>query len=204
MPTMTAEQVAGIVELIGPPIPSTTAQWVAKARQESSFNTDAVNGVHIGLWQIDYTLHAGKAGTSKNKDTFRQQLFSGAVNFKVAKVLFGESGWKPWNASGGAPVPTDADKKAGENPDDVLEGHEVFENPLNSLEDIFGGIAETIWDAGKWITDRHNWGRIAFVGIGGVVLITALGVIAKPAVTNTIGDFKNGTTTAPPTGGTGT
>lgn len=194
-----------MVELFGgPPFPSVTAQWITKARQESSLNSDAVNGVHIGLYQIDYTLHAGRAGTSKNKDKFRQQLFTPTTNYLVAKDLFLEDGWRPWADSGGPPVPTAADKKAAESPSPILEGHEIIENPLNTVEDVLKSIAQTVWDAGKWITDRHNVGRIGFVGIGAVVIVTAIAVIAKPAVTDTIGDIKQGTVPVPSGKGTGT
>jgi len=207
MVALTANQVASVVRQVGPPLGSTVAEWVAKARQENAgFDTEIENGVHVGLWQIDYELHAGKAGTSKDPQTARGQLKNPWYNMNVAKELFNESGWRPWNASGGKPSPTAEDRAAADNPDSLITGQpDILDKaaaPFADVVDALSAIVEVIGDGAGWVSDRKNWGRIVFVGIGAVVIVTALGVIAKPVVSDTMADLK-GNTRQPPATSTG-
>jgi hypothetical protein len=192
---LTPTQVGNIVKSLGPPGGTTAAEWVAKSRQESSHNTEATNGSHIGLYQINYKLHAGKGGLSSNQAEARTQLFDPFRNFAAAKAVYAEAGgWGPWNASGGRPTPNDRDT-AGANEatggnnvglDDIpglLDA--VVSDPLEWLEAIAAPIkdfVEVVIAGGKWIVNPDNWIRIGLVIAGiGVVAIGGT-ALAKPVI----------------------
>lgn len=196
MTILTAEQVAGVVLTIGPPAGTTVAQWVAKARQESGFNTDAVSvtGCCVGLWQINVDAHMSKIG-AVNRDDAVSQMKSPLRNWYVAKLVYAADGWRPWTASGGKPVPSSADLAAAQNPDSTLAksgGGDPGEakpgfgalDPIQALSNALGAIVDPILAAGKWLGDPGNWVRVAQVTAGiGLALIAAT-LFAKPVVTD--------------------
>jgi len=115
--TMTATQVAALVE--DPPTGSTTAEWVAKSRTESSHRPDCEHtpGDAVGLFGIRST-HWRTSGIATSEATYREMLKSPGVNVREAFRLFrddrnrGGNGWRPWAASGGRPTPNAEDRAA--------------------------------------------------------------------------------------------
>lgn len=204
---MKAEEVAAVVIVEGPPSGTTAAEWVAKARQESGFDpaTEGPKSTyrHIGLWQIEETHGKAVLGTEpKSRDAFIEWLKDPKNNFKAAKVLYKNSGWKPWNPSGGKPVPTAADKKAVTDATSVITNigaGNALGDAADTVSDVVGGVADAITSvpealgklvgflqsAYEWMSDRQNIGRIVMVGIGGIVTIGALVTLAKPAISST-------------------
>lgn len=190
MAKLTAQEVAGVVRAIGAPSGTTVAEWIEKAYQESKFDSeieDFLHSGHWGLFQIS-EQHIGKAGTTSVAD-----LKVPVKNFQVAKVLYGESGWRPWAASGGKPNPRAEFVAAANDPSlgaIPLEGHEPI-GVLDDLENVAGDTAaairtgvQVLTDAGKWLTDTHNIARILYV-TGGIVLgIVAISIVAKPVVSD--------------------
>jgi hypothetical protein len=189
-----AGQVAVVVSAVpwkGPPDGTTVAEWVAKSRQESSHRPGVVNvGAgkrHVGLWQIQET-HAGKAGSPTDRDLFVQWLKNPHNNWEVARVLYEEAGgWRPWAASGGKPTPTEADTKAAE------EGSVTWSNPLDTftqpfetLEDAASALVQYVQSAYEWFSKRENVTRVAIGGIGFLVVVGAIGALAKPTVQGVI------------------
>lgn len=205
--TLTAAQVAGIVAAVegGPPPGTSVAEWVATARNESSFRTAVRNGSYVGLWQIGdfhgplvkrhtgYSLPTDRAG-------FGRWLESPLHNWTAAKAVYAAQGWRAWEASH---RPSPADTAAARSPDHsvatsggaVAQGGEV--GPERGVEaenvlDIFGfatdvpgqlaKIAGVLIDAGQWIADRNNWSRVALVVGGGTVAVAALTTLARPAL----------------------
>lgn len=170
----------------GPPEGTTVAEWVAKSRQESSHRPAVVNvgkgKRHVGLWQIQET-HAGKEGSPDNPDMFVQWLKNPHNNWKIARKLYEDGGWRPWAASGGKPTPTGADTEAAE------EGSVTWKDPLsalsdpfNTLEDAAGAIADAVTSGYEWITQRKNVTRLALGGVGVLVVVAAIAALAKPSV----------------------
>jgi len=202
-----AAKVAAVVIVEGPPSGTTAAEWVAKARQESSFREDVINvGAgkrHVGLFQIQET-HAGTLTESAflNPDQYVKWLKDPKNNFRAAKALYKASKWKPWDPSGGKPTPTAADKKAVTDATDVIKNigaGNALDDALGTVEDIAGGVADVFGSvpealsaflryvraAYDWVSDRGNVGRVLMVGIGSVVTIGALLALAKPAISST-------------------
>jgi hypothetical protein len=204
MTTLTAAQVAGIVNSGGgPPSGSTTAEWVAKARQESSFiveKEDFLHSGHWGLWQISenhFEKYGSQYGTKENFVNVLKN--SPLVQWNVARRLFADSGWAPWRASGGKPTPTATDIAAAGNPDTSVAGSgagdvgeavpqglsNVLGNPIDKIADILQTVLQPITAAAEWIGDPHNWVRVVQV-IGGIALgIVATSIVLRPVIDST-------------------
>lgn len=204
MPTLTAAQVAGVAS--NPPTGSTTAQWVAKARQESGFRTDVedfLSSGHWGLWQISED-HWDKPWNDNvgSKANFVNMLKGANFNWRQAQFLYSEArenggtGWEPWNASGGAPRPSAADNAAAGTPDtsvgagggDAGDLGEAISGlgPLNPLDDVYQAVkagVQTLIDAAKWLGDPGNWVRVLQVGGGIALALVAVTIVLKPAIT---------------------
>lgn len=126
MPVLTARQVAGLAA-VDTPRGTTVAEWVAKARQESTFNTDAVSpsGCCVGLWQVNVRANCDlinecRDGSGDQADKIRSGkmvMKSATRNWYVTKAIYARQGWQAWSASGGRPSPSAADREAAANPD---------------------------------------------------------------------------------------
>lgn len=206
MTILTAEQVAGTVSAGGgPPSGTTVAQWVALARRESGFNDsvqDFLMSGHWGLWQISedhFERYGSQYGTKEN---FVAALKSPLVNWNVAARLYDDSGWSPWRASGGPPIPSRADNDAAANADTAFGasgggdlGGAVPQgvgpalealDPIGSIADVLKSVLDPILAAAKWIGDPHNWTRVIEV-VGGIALgIVAANIVLKPVVDESI------------------
>jgi len=203
---LTDRQVAGIVNSGGgPPSGTTTADWVAKARQENATFTvekeDFLGSGHWGLWQVSEN-HFEKYGSQYGtKENFVGVLKNSAlVQWNVTRRLYADSGWAPWRASGGKPTPTAADRAAAANPDTSYSssgaGDPGVANPIgvsellggNPLGDIAAAIKTvlgTITSLAEWLGDPHNWVRIVQV-VGGVALgLVAANIVLQPMIEGT-------------------
>jgi len=63
---------------------------IAVCTAESGRNPKATNGNAKGLWQIMTTVHADRIGD--------QDIYNPHVNTLIARDLWHERGWKPWEA----------------------------------------------------------------------------------------------------------
>lgn len=155
--------------------------FLALTQGESSGDTRAYNGAigTYGLWQIDASSHRDKfTGPDSN-------LYNPVVNVKTAEKVYKEKGdFSPW-----AVTPSESDinnsaKALGNDlsRDEIAEllsqipGFEVpggavagalgIPNPVEPLQQIAGAVTAAL----GWITDPHNWLRIATF-LGGIVLL---------------------------------
>lgn len=191
MNRLTPQQVAGIVAGSEPP-GTTVPEWIAKARQESGLNADAVNGNAVGLWQVMVTAHMDKIGAVSIEDA-KSQMKSPLRNWYVTRQIYAESGWKPWAASGGKPTPTAADRAAATTPDLSVSKSGGFAGdpgaavPLSvtdigpdSILGVLKNVAELIAKAAAWISEEGNIVRVVQVA-GGVALgLVAVSIVLKP------------------------
>lgn len=159
--------------------------FLALTQGESSGDTTAYNGTigTYGLWQIDASSHRDKF-TGPD-----ERLYNPVVNVKVAEKVYNEAGdFGPW-----AVVPSEDDLKDAEqamgtkfNIIDVLADipgvSGMGGTVIGGIEDAVGNIPNPLdpiqeaWGAVKaalgWITDPHNWLRIAtFLGGMAVLLV---------------------------------
>lgn len=187
-----AVKTAKLVQFVGPPKGTTVAEWVAKAREESSHNPEAIaigKGLrHVGLWQIEET-HGKLTGVVTglmSRDQYVEWLKKPYNNFAAAIKLYEADGWSPWNASGGSPKPTKADEDAVTKAKDESGGlDEIVDDIADVIPgslDPFKDITGVVLGAYRWMANRKNIGRVILGGIGTVVVIGSIIVLAKPLV----------------------
>jgi Lysozyme like domain len=158
----------------------------AVAIAESLRNTDAIGdgGNSFGLWQIHKPSHP--------------ELFSGNpnwrdpnVNARMAKsVRDGPRGWNAWTtyrtglyllwvpAVTGAVRTVETEggaQRIGEAAQGVQETVETLSDPLGGVNDTLKGIV-------AFLREGRNWGRIGMIVVGGILVIVAAGIIARPVV----------------------
>jgi len=162
---------------------------VAHAGAESSFDPNATNNIgagHTGLWQIS-GVHL-----RDHPQWTRAWLKNPANNAVAAYTLFRQSGWQPWLATAGRRLlymktAEDAVRQIGEtNVDPTTIGGAI------DAPDLSGGMLGTAKQAielavkaGNWINDPSNWLRVLYVGLGGILVVSALIVVVLPAVQST-------------------
>lgn len=132
---------------------------VAVAMAESSGNTNAYNGAFgtYGLWQIYKNVHP---------DIWNPNWTDPAVNAKMAYAVWRQQGWKAWSTyTSGAYLRYLSKAKAavgGSSSGDLPQSTPVIDipNPFQPLT-----------DAAKFVTDPHNWMRLGWFVIGGILLV---------------------------------
>ena len=157
---------------------------VAVAYAESTGNTNAVSstGCCHGLWQINVRVHGSTKGWTVEQMRDPQQ------NANAAYTLWKESGWHPWDSSRGGQLlwrlPADNAVSAflATNPKDI--GPNVLGAAADSLVPGRGApdALTAIGNLAQFFTVGRNWARIGEIAIGGILLILALSILAKPIV----------------------
>lgn len=156
---------------------------VAVALAESSGDTDAVSstGCCIGLWQINVRVH---------KQYTVADMRDPAKNASAAFALKQADGWRPWNSSRAGQALTSALAAStvaifmASNP--VRTAADVALGPAADIAgNIAGatGIPQAIEAAnliGKWVSTPANWLRVAYVLVGGALVIGSLIVLSRP------------------------
>lgn len=185
---MSKDTIVTTVSIEGVPSGTTAAQWVALAGCESDFDEKAdvvdTNGRRsIGAWQINL----GPDGTRNGKN--RDELKNPVTNFRVAKQIFSEQGWRAWfNCTNGGKGPTvsAADKRAAdEGPVGPGPGGGIGDivsdavgNPLEGIE----GLTDALGKFFTFITDPNTFKRLGFVLAGIGLVFVGANIIARPVV----------------------
>jgi hypothetical protein len=157
----------------------------AIALAESGGNTDAhhvagppkqrIPEDSRGLWQINVLAHPEFAS---------QNLYDPAVNAKAALAVYKKQGWNAWSTFNGvkyfAYLPLTSAVASTLNvktlPGDT--GKAIVSN-VPGVEEA-KTIAEVSGKVGSFLVNPHNWLRILYVAVGGVILVIALNIFAKP------------------------
>lgn len=155
---------------------------VAVALAESSGRIDATNHdsngtTDYGVWQIN-SVHAA---------LFEQypQWWS-VENADMAHSVFTGSGWNAWTTftSGAYKSHMPDAGAAAQNPSTGNQGTA----PVNtSIGNALKGIAQAVFKSAAWVTDPHNWVRVAMVSVGGALVIGAVLKISEPVTEPVIG-----------------
>lgn len=222
MAVLTAPQIAGIVTAQPPPAGTTVAEWVQVALDESSGRTDAVSptGCCRGLWQINVAKHRDKIPEASVSIANGHAAMSSPLrNWYVARQVYTEAGsWRPWDAvkgakpvvgttarqaaaapdysvarSGGGVDPTNTGGAA--SPEQGVEGESILDlvtSPLDAVMDGLRALLEVVNRVGAWVSDPHNWTRVAYVVGGGLLVVMAGAAVAADtragrAVTGAVG-----------------
>lgn len=201
MAKLTPAQVAGIASQ-GTPRGTTVAEWVQVAKDESSYNTEALSptGCCRGLWQINVRAHRDKIPeASVSIANGHEAMKSPLRNWEVAKAIYIEAGsWRPWSAVRGAkPVVSTEARQAAAKPDfsvansgGAVSGKpEEGVKPISVLDPVeavaksitsgFQAIVDFANRIGSWMSDPHNWTRVGYVVGGGLLVVLAGAAVAS-------------------------
>lgn len=206
MTTLSAAQIAALVSSAGWPS-GERATAVAIALAESGGRTDARGdtalqtatwGPSIGLFQIRSVKAEYGKGTTRDE---RANL-DPATNVRHALSIRNSQGLSAWSVytsqayrlhmpaaqsavgsagGGGGSVVGDlgAAALALGDPLGILTGPAAAASQAAAASRTALGYVDAVT---KWITDPHNWERVAKVVVGGVLLVAGLGIVARPAV----------------------
>lgn len=161
-----------------------TASYIAMA--ESSGNTDATNhyveqGVTYyvdGLWQIS-TIHGlGSRESMKDPMTNARAM----VKLRQDSIASGHDPWRPWESSKfiwGSAVNLQGSGAIGSTGSqavtaDNIPGVSQVVDAASATGDALANIGKGIGKTGAWIGNPHNWLRVAYVILGGGVVIAGL------------------------------
>jgi hypothetical protein len=185
MPTLNRSQVEMYARSAGLPVPL----FVDIAMAESSGRTDVVNGIGcVGLWQINQREHV-KDHPSWSVGWLKDPM----NNARAAATLYRQFGTRPWVSSQAKWGESAADRVK----DVVRAPLDVVTAPVDAALETARGIArvaDAVERAGAWISTPANMVRVAYVAVGGVMVIVAVGQITEPlwrpaadAVTSAVG-----------------
>lgn len=220
--TLTAGQIAGYAKLVGFSGQG-LVDAVAIALAESSGGTAKIGGPNsdgsrdYGLWQINDRAHPDLI-------TADAQWWSPAINAQMAFKVYSAAGnsFKPWstyaNGTGlrylsNLPVAKTAawmpdavgEITPGEGGiithDPVSDAISAMASPIAALANAMKAIAGAVFKATAWTANPKNWGRVAFIGVGGALVIGSMTLIAKPYFMGAAAPVVNAVTDVAPGGG---
>lgn len=183
-------KMSGVLARNGWGSPNSQLNRMARAvvKRESNGDAKAYNTVHcgqdcagpfgegnaVGWFQICDRCHAGKLGSPRTKVEFRKWAEDSDNNAKLARRIHLTSGWGPWSASGGIPVPTDWDPVVVTDKDTLIGGAGEVASAAASP---FIGIAKEAMDLIGALFSADTWFRIGKTALGSVFIIVGVGAL---------------------------
>lgn len=164
---------------------ATVAVAVALAESGGNTNAHATKGEDSrGLWQINVAAHP-QLGSSN--------LYDPAVNAQAAFGIWKTSGWGPWSAHNNGSyllfMPVAAASVAAAIPVIGGAGPQLLNNAGQGAYGAgitaAGSVINSAQVAGSFLSDLENpaiWSRVLKVTVGGLLIIGALYIVARPVV----------------------
>jgi hypothetical protein len=203
MTVLSQSQMMMYASAAGLPNPSL---WAAIGEAESSGRTDAVNSIGcVGIWQINQPVWV-KTYPQWSVDWLKDPMH----NAQAAKVIYNAQGLGAWEAytngaykkyySGSVSTGATATQAGwlqdfekgfsngwnfnfGQEGQDLQQQYD--ESAAGQITNALGGlgqISDRIGAASAWLGNPHNWLRVAYVAIGGLVVLVGIGGILRPVV----------------------
>jgi hypothetical protein len=208
--TLTAAQIAWFAQqagFTGNAVATATAIALAESGGKTAVVSPAnSNGSHdYGLWQINDNAHPDLL-------TADAQWWVAGFNAQMAFKIYTGSGntFNAWSTfkNGAYLVHMPAAQLAATNPESSGTVQAGPNTTYSELAGPLGGIAEGAKALGSfafkmmaWGASPANWSRVAFVAIGGGLVIGALMITARPAVMGAAAPVLNAAATVAPGGG---
>lgn len=165
---------------------------VAVAIAESRLNADAIGdgGNSFGLWQIHKPSHPELFASNPNWS-------DPSVNARMAKAVHAKQGWNAWTmyrngfyyifvSTPGVQTAVKAAETEGAGSAVVGAVGSAVGNVTEPLADV----SNTLRGVVGFLSEGRNWGRIGMVVIGGILIIVAASILARPAVTSAVKEVK--------------
>jgi Transglycosylase SLT domain. len=123
-----------------------------------------------GLWQVN-SVHGFDP----------KDLLEVIDNGKAAHEVWSKQGWEAWTTfKTGAYLLYMSRAKAvtpSVGPGGTVEGHSATESV-----NVLSGLLDFVSAGADWLSNAHNWVRIAQSLVGGVLIITGLAIMSKPVL----------------------
>lgn len=170
-----------------------TAVAVANA-ENRSFDSDAINhnkdgSVDVGIWQIN--------SSNANPDAMKDPQANANEAFRLASSGRGWANWTNYRNRlylvflPGAEAAVLAAQAAHPDLGLAVFGSTPIDkstlvpgvNPSPQPPSIIGemrAFVDALNRIGSWVSNSQNWGRVLYVGIGGVLLVVAIGALTRP------------------------
>lgn len=176
--------------------PRALASAIAIALAESGGNPRAHNprppDDSYGLWQINMLGDLGPSRRAQLGIASNDALYDPATNARAMYVISGGgTNWRPWSTYNGArylvllPVATAAATAALAKAGAGAAGDAAQDAVVNPITDAAAAARQALGladAAHAWVTDRHNWARVAFVLVGSAMAVGGLIAVAGPSV----------------------
>jgi hypothetical protein len=178
----------------GKPNSSLNRQARAIVKRESGGDPSAKNpSGATGLFQMMTPLHCGDYGIPAGGNC-QKWLEDPDNNARAAKALYDEAGWRPWAASGGAPLPTNWDTVIVTGKDSVTGSVAAVASDVASP---FTAVGSAAVDLIGTLLSADTWFRIGKGGLGFVLIVVGTGAfVYVVANTATGGAVKRAAKTA--------
>jgi hypothetical protein len=128
-------------------------------------NKNTNGSTDYGLWQIN-SVHGFPAA----------ELLTSTGNAHAAAAVYAKQGWKAWTTykNGQYQLYMGRARQASQTP---ITGTGTA--PGKSILDVVG---DSVTGTARWVSDPHNWLRVAMVIVGGGLVLGGLVVAAKPVL----------------------
>jgi hypothetical protein len=157
---------------------------VAVAMAESRLNTDAIGdgGNSFGLWQIHKPSHPELfAGNANWRDP--------ATNARMAKAVHDKQGWSAWTMYKNGVYLLFISGASIQNAVRVAETEggtsAAISGVTGTVENVTGSVGdinETLKTVVRFFSTGENWARLGMIVLGGVLMIVAGAIVARPVV----------------------
>lgn len=197
MAKLSARQVGAYAYAAGVKNERSLATAIAIAFLESDFETgakaDDSDDLSYGLWQINMKGSMGPERRAKFGLPNNEALYDPATNARVmAGISKNGTAYGPWTTAVPARVlalryTADAAaviKSGGGDAGivgDVAGGVAAAGDAAAATANLAADASQALRAAHAWLSDRRNWVRVAFVVVGGVILVGSLISVARPA-----------------------
>lgn len=132
------------------------------------------NGRAFGLWQVRKDFHP---------ELFNGDWTSPSVNARMAKAVHNKQGFRAWtNYKNQAYLLFLPRAKLAVNKEQESIVERFTPEPIKETAESAATIAEAFNRVGAWISTPANWLRVAYVIVGGALIVGGLLVVAKPIV----------------------
>lgn len=204
MAILSASQIASHAGLCFPGDTEKTAIATAIALAESGGNTEAIGdgGQSVGLWQIHLPSHP----------QYSKSSLLDPVNNMSAMCDISRQGtyWNPWSVYkngaylryldeaksvadvGGPTSELSVSERLGDLASDPFGGIALLVEPFRMIASAMKSVVDIVIDAARWVGDPENWIRILQVSAGGVLVLIAGSIVARPIVQPMVKTVKKG------------
>lgn len=165
---------------------------IAIAFAESNGNPNAIGdvtrqtatwGPSYGLWQIRSLKAESGKGTVRDGTRLTDPVFNAKSMYSISHGGKDWGPWTTWPLKASVFMPA-AGKAAGDF--FAGKGADKVEDTAQAAADQLGVVNTAVKGTYNWVSDQNNWMRVAKVGVGVILAVGAVLILAVPRVADKI------------------